>query len=127
MKKFFDLLPIRFLIVGGLNTFLGWLIFSVSFYFFQYESFALFISISFALVFNFFSHGLIVFRNLPFLRYYLFVAIYLFLYVVNYVLLNFAKNLFIYNLIYLQLFIVPFIALLSFILLSKFVFINKRD
>ena len=126
-KKFFNYLPIRFLIVGGFNTFLGWIIFSVSFYFFQSDSVALLFSIIFALGFNFFSHGLIVFKNLPYVRYYLFVIIYFFIYIVNYFLLSAIKHFFAYHSILLQLFIVPFIALLSFTLLSRFVFLNTRD
>lgn len=117
---------LRFILTGGINTFLGWCVFSLTFLICKNEAISLFSSILFALIFNFLSHGIVVFRSLPFSRYFIFALVYFLLYLINYFILKIILHLSGFSPILIQLLVVPIIAILSFILLSKFVFVPSR-
>lgn len=117
---------LRFILIGGLNTFLGWCVFSLTFLICKNEAISLFSSILFALIFNFLSHGIVVFRSLPFSKYFIFASVYFLLYFVNYFILRIVLHLSNFSPILIQLLVVPIIAILSFILLSKLVFVSSH-
>lgn len=74
---------IKYLLIGGINTLVGYLLFTIFIFLKFYYLLALLMSTSLGIVFNFFSIGKVVFNNLDTSLLFRFVLNYLILFLVN--------------------------------------------
>jgi len=117
---------VRFLIMGGLNTIFGYVVFA-SLSFLGVSNWAsLLIGNLFGLVFNFLTHGHVVFRALSLNRIPRFIGVYAALYVVNLLLIGLIQGLIGWSAINAQALLLIPISVLSYMLMANFVF-KKRD
>jgi putative flippase GtrA len=116
----------RFIAAGVLNTLFGWLIYSTTILLGAQPWFALIIGIVFGIAFNFVTLGGYVFRNLVKEKIPKFVAAYACIYLINLVLLRLLKP-WVESAIWGQLILSLPIAVVSYLLQSKFVFGTENN
>lgn len=126
INHFWEKKLIRFLFVGGLNTLFGYIVFALGIFIGLHYSLATFFSIAFGILFNFKTTGSIVFKNHDNKLIFKFFAVYLVSYSLNVFFLYIFNILKISNYIGGLILILP-MALMSFILQKKFVFIEKEE
>jgi putative flippase GtrA len=115
---------LRFLVAGGINTLWGWSVYAVSILLGAQIWLALGIGMLAGIAFNFVSLGAFVFRDMVLARLPRFVLAYLFLYATNFACLQ-ALHRWIENPIWSQLVLTPPMATLSYVVLSRMVFVRK--
>lgn len=112
---------LRFLVVGGLNTLFGYLLYSLFIFVQTPISLALLFATALGIVFNFFTHGRVVFKNSNNLLIFKFVLHYSAMYFFNnYLIHQFVS--FKLNPYEAQLVCMPIIAIFSYLSLSRFVY-----
>lgn len=125
MRVLFEMPKIvRFLFVGGLNTLVGFLVFSLAIYLSNGNiGLSLAANIGVGVFFNYLSYGLGVFRSFAKRQFAKFVLAYAFLYLLNYAALQLMQG---YHMnIYLAQFInVFYLAPLSYLIFNKLVFVQ---
>ncbi|MGO4502334.1 MULTISPECIES: GtrA family protein [unclassified Dyella] len=114
----------KFLLVGGLNTLFGFAVYTAFVLLHSPAWLALLGGNVAGVLFNFFTTGRFVFLDLSTARLPGFVAVYVFTYYTNLELIGWVNH-FIKNLILSQACLAPFMAALSYLLLSRLVFRNK--
>jgi len=112
---------VKFLIVGIGNTLAGYLIFVVLSLLSFEPAFALALTYIFAVPLNYLTTGKLVFNQTCFSSLFLFFITYGGIYLINLIVLNQVINLGVDKLL-AQALIVPFIAVLSFLMFKHFVF-----
>lgn len=124
MSQPFDIPKIiRFLLVGGLNTLVGFLVFSLAIYLSDGNvGLSLAANIGVGVFFNYLSYGIAVFKSLGKKQFAKFVLAYAFLYVINYVALKIMldQQVNIYVAQFINLF---YLAPLSYFIFNKQVFV----
>lgn len=115
---------VRFLLVGALNTLFGFAVYSALIVLGTTIWLALFAGTLLGTVFNFFTTGGYVFRDISLHRFPRFVVCYLLLYGVNLVLLEWLSLMLGDKILSQAILILP-MALLSFFLMARFVFSAK--
>ena len=121
-RKLFDLQFIRFLLVGGLNTLFGFSIFSLIIYSGGQTWHAILGGNIAGIAFNFLTIGGVVFRDLVARRIPRFVLAYFGLFAVNYACIQLLTGNFTVSVIAAQAFLTAPLAILSYLIMSKFVF-----
>ena len=117
---------IRFLLVGGLNTLFGFLVYS-TFILLHCPTWVALLGGNVAgVTFNFFTIGGLVFLNLSLSRVPLFVLSYLVIYFINLELIGSIAEL-VYGRIVAQAVLALPMAVLSYLILSNFVFVKKEQ
>lgn len=116
---------IKFLFVGGLNTAFGYGVFALLLFLKLHYSLALLLSTVVGILFNFKTTGIIVFKNHDNSLLFRFFAAYAIVYVLN------VWGLKLFDLIHFNMYWAGFIllfpmAVVSFILMKKFVFVSKK-
>ena len=111
----------RFLAAGGVNTLFGFAVYSVSIIIGMPVWFALLAGMLLGTVFNFFTTGGYVFRELSFPRFPRFVICYLLIYGVNFMLIELISG-WLSDKILSQAILVFPMALFSYFLMLRFVF-----
>lgn len=128
MRVLFEMPKIvRFLLVGGLNTLVGFLVFSLAIYLSNGNiGLSLAANIGVGVFFNYLSYGLGVFRSFGKRQFAKFVLAYAFLYLLNYAALQLMQD---YHMnIYLAQFVnVFYLAPLSYLIFNKLVFVQSAD
>ncbi|QOT75433.1 GtrA family protein [Cupriavidus basilensis] len=117
---------IRFLIAGGFNSLFGWLVYSGAILLGAQPWLALIVGIVMGIAFNFVTLGGYAFRDLTVARLPRFVMTYGFIYVVNLICLTLLKR-WIDEPILGQLILTPFMAMVSYLVLSRMVFTGRRE
>lgn len=117
---------IKFLFVGGLNTAFGYGVFALFIAFHLHYSVASFLSTVCGILFNFKTTGIIVFKNHDNGLIFRFFAAYGIIYGLN------LLGLKVFDMIHFNIYGAGFIllfpmAVVSFVLMKKFVFINKKE
>ena len=117
---------IKFLFVGGLNTAFGYGVFALFIFLKFHFALASFLSTVLGILFNFKTTGIIVFKNHDNSLIFRFFAAYAIVYALN------VLGLKLFDLIHFNMYGAGFIlifpmAVVSFILMKKFVFINKKS
>jgi putative flippase GtrA len=113
---------LRFLLVGGLNTIVGFIVFSLAIYVTNENvSLSLAVNIGVGVFFNFLSYGYGVFRNLGVRRFIKFVCSYVIIYAINYFVLAamMANGLNVYLAQFINLF---YLAPISYLVFNRWVF-----
>lgn len=113
--------PLRFFLVGILNSFFGFLVYCVVVLISAEVWLALLSGICAGLVFNFFTTGGIVFRDTSIRRLPRFIAFYLGIYALNYALIN-MLSIWLDSAILSQALLTPFIAIFSYFFMAHFIF-----
>lgn len=113
----------RFLVAGAVNTLFGWLIYSASVLLGAPVWMALIVSTVVGIGFNFLTIGGYAFRALSTRRLPKFVSAYALVYVANLSAIEALEG-WIFDPIWVQLLLTPPMALLSFMLMSRWVFAN---
>ncbi|TBR36492.1 MULTISPECIES: GtrA family protein [Dyella] len=121
MRKLLKLRFIRFVLVGGLNTLFGFTVYALFVVAHSPTWVALIGGNLAGIVFNFLTTGHFVFLDVSRRRLPRFVAAYLLTYAMNLVLIAWLNKL-TYNAIVSQAILTPFMAVVSYVLLSKLVF-----
>ena len=121
VKKFWSIQFFRFLLVGGINTLFGYLIFSVLILLKLHFSIASLLGTILGVIFNYFTTGRIVFNHRDTRLIVKFFGVYGITYLVNLFFLNIFDKLHMNMLLAGAILIFP-IALLSYFLNKKFVF-----
>lgn len=116
---------LRFLLTGVINTFFGFLIYCLVIYLDFSVRIALLVSMIVGTGFNFLTIGGFVFRKLSIKRAPKFIVCYSFIYLTNLVLFNFIFSL-IGNVFLIQLMLIFPMALLSYLLMSRVVFVANK-
>ncbi len=111
----------RFFLAGILNTIFGWLIFSIFIFFDKPVSISLFFGMLFGILFNYITIGGYAFRKFSKLIFIKFLLANLIIYFINLQLLEKIEDIF-SSIIIAQFFLLPFMAISSFIMMKKFVF-----
>ena len=115
---------IRFLLVGGLNTLVGFLVFSLAIYLSNGNvGLGLAANIGFGVFFNYLTYGAAVFKSMGVKKFIRFVFAYAFLCAVNY----FGLRILIHgkiNIYVAQFASISYLAPLSYFLFSNFVFVD---
>ena len=111
----------RFFLAGILNTIFGWLIFSIFIFFNKPVSISLFFGMLFGILFNYITIGGYAFRKFSKLIFIKFLLANLIIYFINLQLLDKIEDIF-SSIIIAQFFLLPFMAISSFIMMKKFVF-----
>ena len=114
----------RFLIAGSINTLFGLLIYSVFIMAGAAVWLALLAGMLCGAIFNFFTTGGYVFRELSFARFPRFVICYLLVYGINFLLIELI-SMWLTNKIYSQTILTFPMALLSYFMMKSFVFSSK--
>jgi putative flippase GtrA len=117
---------VRFLIAGGFNTLFGWAVYSCAILLGLQPWLALIVGIVTGIAFNFFSLGAYAFRDLALRRLPRFLLSYGFIYAANLLGLHALKP-WVEDPIWAQLILTPLMAILSYFLLSRMVFVGARD
>ena len=118
---------LRFFVVGAVNTIFSYLIYAVLILIGAHYNLATLISTILGVIFNFFTTGRIVFRNMENKRFVLFVLVYAFTYLVNILLLRWLiDGLAMDKLLAGALVTLP-VAILSYFLNAKLTFKDKRS
>ena len=124
IRKFWDNQLLRFLVVGGVNTIFGYCMYALFTFIGLHYALAVLLAQISGVIFNFNTTGKIVFYNTKPHLIFRFAGVYVFLYVINVLILSlFAKI--DYNMYFAGLILILPMALLSFLLNKKFVFIDK--
>ena len=113
---------LRFLLVGGLNTIVGFIIFSFAIYITNSNvSLSLAVNIGVGVFINFLSYGYGVFKNMGGRRFVRFVCAYLIFYALNYFVLTamMANGLNVYLAQFINLF---YLAPISYLVFNRWVF-----
>jgi putative flippase GtrA len=122
IKKLFELQLIKFLLTGGLNTLFGYLVFSMFTYFTGNPSLSVVLANMVGVLFNFKTYGNFVFNSDDNSKIYRFFGVYIFITISQIGLLKYLNYLGVVN-AYLAAAIVTLpMALLSYLLLKRFVF-----
>lgn len=117
----------RFLLVGVLNTAVGFAVFSVTAFLTQGNiAISLASNIVTGVFFNFFSYGLGVFHSLGKIQFLKFVLAYLCLYLLNYAALDALRSHGL-NIYLAQLINIFYLAPLSYLVFSRLVFLRKTQ
>jgi len=122
LRAFLESKVVRFLIVGCLNTLVGFLVFSIVIYFSDGNiGLSLAINIVVGIFFNYLSYGIAVFNSLGIKQFSKFIIAYGFIYMINYAVLRamLTSSLNIYLAQFINLF---YLAPISYFLFSKWVF-----
>ncbi len=124
-RKLFDPKFIRFLLVGGLNSLFGFTIFSAIIYFGGQTWHAILGGNIAGIAFNFLTIGGVVFRDLGPRRIPRFLLTYLGLFAINYECIRLLIGISTFSVITVQAFLTLPLAVLSYLIMSKFVFPNS--
>jgi putative flippase GtrA len=116
---------IRFLATGALNTFVGFCIYSISFFLIGREGVALTINYVLGGLFNYFSYSFLVFKSYETKRFVLFCIAYIITFSVNLGIIHYLIRHANVNPYISQLAALTVCPLLLYILLRKFVFLNN--
>lgn len=116
---------VRFLLAGAANSIFGLLAFSLVILLGGSSWVAVLFGQAAGVIFNFWTYGSFVFRNLLLSRLPIFILVYFILYLINLGALNFFVNLVSISPIYLQTILTIPLACVSYILMSKLVFRKK--
>jgi len=111
----------RFIIAGIVNTLFGWTIFSILILLDIAIPISLFFGMSLGILFNYITIGGYAFKKFSKKIFFKFILSNLFIYLLNLLLLSLIDRIII-NIIFAQLFLAPFLALFSFIIMKKIVF-----
>ena len=111
----------RFIIAGIVNTLFGWTIFSILILLDIAIPISLFFGMSLGILFNYITIGGYAFKKFSKKIFFKFILSNLFIYLLNLLSLSLIDRIII-NVIFAQLFLAPFLALLSFIIMKKIVF-----
>lgn len=114
-------LPVRFIATGILNTLVGWLIYSVLILLGVKVWLALLLPTIIGVLFNFFTISKFAFRKFSIKNLPKFILVYILIYLINYFLIS-ILNSYISNEIITQFLLLPFVAIISFLLFSKVVY-----
>jgi len=112
---------IRFLFAGGANTLFGWMTYSIALMMGSDIWLALLSSTLAGIAFNFFSIGGYAFKDLSIRRIPRFATSYFAVYLLNLIFIHWIQHL-IHNLVLAQLALTPFMAVISYIIMSRWVF-----
>lgn len=128
MRPLFEMPKIvRFLFIGGLNTLVGFIVFALAIYLSNGNiGLSLAANIGVGVFFNYLSYGLAVFRSFGKRQFAKFVLAYAFLYLLNYVALQFILG-FQMNIYIAQFINVFYLAPLSYFIFNKLVFVRPDD
>ena len=110
----------KYLIVGGVNTLFGYIVFAFFIFFGFHYSLAVLIATILGVLFNFQSYGRLVFKNHSWYFLVRFIAVYVLIYFVSLILL-FLFNILVSNLYISGLMLIPFTAYLGYFLNKRFV------
>jgi len=117
-----DKKKINFLLIGILNTIFGYALYSLFIYIELNYKLALLLSYFFGIVFNFLSYKIFVFKiNYSYARFAKYFCSYLITYYINILLLS-QLNLFVENFYLSQIFSLPFVIIVTWVLLNRWVF-----
>ncbi|MBP7902320.1 MAG: GtrA family protein [Spirochaetes bacterium] len=125
IKLFLNAEFIRFLLTGGLNTLVGYIIFAVSFWVSAHEALSLIIDYGIGALFNYLSYSKLVFNGYKSKRFVSFIAIYIIAYFLNYALVKATMRIFGINAYIAQALALTVCPLFLYFMLKKFVFSNK--
>lgn len=117
---------IRFLIAGGVNTLFGFAVYSAAISTGTAVWLSLLAGTLAGTVFNFFTTGGYVFRELSLTSFYRFIICYLLVYVINLVLIDLLSK-WVGNKIVCQLILTLPMAIFSYLLMARYVFFKKRN
>lgn len=115
---------IKFLMVGALNTAFGYIIFALFIFLKFHYSLAILFATILGIVFNFKTTGSIVFKNNDNKLIFRFFAVYFITYILNTALIK-LFTMINFNLYYAGIIILLPMAVISFVLMKKFVFYSK--
>ena len=110
----------KYLIVGGVNTVVGYCFFAIFIFFGFHYSLAVLIATILGVLFNFQSYGRIVFKNYSWDFLPRFITVYIIIYFVNLILLL-IFDLLVSNLYISGLMVTPFMAYLGYLLNKRYV------
>ena len=125
VKRLLNAEFIRFLLTGGLNTLVGYLIYAGSYWLFRHEGVALIIDYTIGAVFNYASYSKLVFNGYRTKRFLIFIAVYVLTYFLNYGLVAMIMRIFDINAYFAQACALTICPLILYFLLKKFVFTNE--
>ena len=111
----------RFILAGALNTLFGWTIFSLFIFYGINVSLSLFFGMTFGILFNYLTIGGYAFKKFSRIIFLKFILSNLFIYFLNLFVLSILQNV-INNVIFAQFTLLPFLAIISFIIMKKIVF-----
>lgn len=118
---------IRFLLVGVLNTFVGYVIFIVVYFLWNNVVIALLCTYVLGILFNYKTYSKYVFTSSRQKIFINFVIIYISIFIFNNLLLYFIENTIQVSLYIAQLFAISIITPLLYILNKKYVFIEEKE
>ncbi|HPY04250.1 MAG TPA: GtrA family protein [Spirochaetota bacterium] len=125
IKHFLNAEFIRFLLTGGLNTLVGYIIFALAFWISGHEALSLVIDYGIGAFFNYLSYSKLVFHGYKTKRFISFIAIYIIAYLLNYGLVKTTMKIFGINAYIAQALALTVCPLFLYFMLKKFVFSNK--
>lgn len=116
---------LRFLVVGSINTIFSYIVYAILILAGAHYSLATLISTVLGVIFNFFTTGRIVFRNMDNKRFISFVLVYAFTYLVNILLLRWLIDGLAMEKLFAGALVTLPVALLSYFLNAKLTFKDK--
>lgn len=116
---------LRFLVAGGINTLFGFIVYSAAIIFGASVWLAVLVGLVCGTIFNFFTTGGYVFRDMKPARIPRFLACYALIYVLNLKLIEWA-SLWVGNPIAAQAIVTGPIAILAYVVMGRFVFLRQK-
>ncbi len=126
IKHFLNAEFIRFLLTGGLNTLVGYIIFAAAFWISGHEALSLVIDYGIGAFFNYLSYSKLVFNGYKTKRFISFIAVYIIAYLLNYGLVKTTMKFFDINAYLAQALALTICPLFLYFMLKKFVFSNEN-
>lgn len=127
IQRLWQIRLLRFFVVGAVNTVFSYLVYVVLILIGAHYNLATLISTILGIIFNFFTTGRIVFRNMENKRFVLFVMVYAFIYLVNILLLRWLIDGLVMDKLLAGALVTLPVALLSYILNANLTFKDKRS
>ena len=118
---------IRFLLVGILNTFVGYIIFALTYFLVSDRILALFTAYTLGILFNYETYSKYVFKRSNKKVFINFLLIYIGLFMLNNFLLYCLENTFKINLYFSQFYAIIIVTPILYILNKKYVFIDPME
>jgi len=127
LKELLSLEIIKFILVGVLNTLIGFIVFSILYFILKDEIFSLFLAYILGIVINFKTYSKYVFTSSDRQIFINFIMIYLGIFLLNSLLLSLIINILIINPYFAQIIAIVIVTPVLYLLQKKYVFVKNKE
>jgi len=127
LKELSSLEVIKFILIGGINTLIGFIVFSILYFILDDETSSLFLAYIFGVMINFKTYSKYVFTSSDRQVFVNFIMIYLGSFLLNTILLKIFINMIYFNPYISQFLLILIVTPILYLLQKKYVFIKNKE